>query len=903
MGDVRLTAGSSLSVLGDWLATVAGNLTGSQIYGYKGTRLSFGDTLVSQIRDGGPSGAAGGTNAIQVPSGSIAIGATTTDFRQGAIVQTGNDDHLAVSGTGWFAVADPAGTLTYTRNGEFHVDDGGNLVDAKGNFVLGLFDDSRGLVLDDGTSFVQAATPVQTGVTGNLGGVGVGDRNLAGIVPATATGVFGTPTTVGGIGTVLGTGAGGTSPNGTAIAASTTERPRGVTTDAQGNVYITEGNSPGRFVRMVPKQDGTYFGIPMVANKVYTIAGNGGTGWAGDGTLATATGLNGVQGVAINPAGDMLLASSDRIVFVPTRNGTYFGQAMLANRAYTLADSSTIPAGASFNAVSFDPAGHAFFTSSGPVLPVPIATNVGMIPASDGTYFGQAMMTGSSYVVAGTASNGYGPDGVLATTSNIRSPNGVAFDADGNLFFNDHWRVRMVPRQDGTYFGQAMQANNVYTIAGFSGGMPPADGVPATTGGIEVPSSLSVDPAGNVYFGVTDGGTVYMVPRTSGTYYGRAMQANYVYRIAGNETPGYGGDGGPGTSAQFNLVSRSGVHADGLGVWISDTFNNRIRYLAAGDSVPSSGGAGLVTFLDQPSSGDQDRAVATRFVAGGPIAVGLQRTGSNLPLMTLRSVDGTDTPITISLSDLNNRPSNTAYDNARLIADAINATSNVTGVAVSIVRDRKDPLGTVALVMGHVHRTLSEAFIDFTDPENPAADLTRTGAGILPTVTDSQGNLFHRINVMALCASAPGYDPQPGDHITFDATGQLINQSRGATADSAPPFATGIHVALVNPANVGGLQKSVGSSGFQYTDAAGRLQTGYAGQTKTSAINRFGIQAIGTSTIGAENTLLPQALEASNTSITDQLPELTIAQKVFTSTTKLVAVGNAIVDDLNGLIR
>lgn len=235
---------------------------------------------------------------------------------------------------------------------------------------------------------------------------------------------------------------------------------------------------------------------------------------------------------------------------------------------------------------------------------------------------------------------------------------------------------------------------------------------------------------------------------------------------------------------------------------------------------------------------------------------------------------------------------------------AINAKANLTGVGVSIVRDRKDPDGKVALVMGHINRTLSEDLIDFTDAYNPEADLARSGAGLTKTTTDAQGNVFHTINVKTLTASAPSYRPESGDKITFDATGQMINLSRGAEPGAAPPFATGVHVALIKPSNTGGLEKVAGSSRFGYTDAAGRLTIGYAGQAKTSQIDaRFGIQVVGQSTIGAENRLNPQALEAANTSITDQLPELTIAQKVFSSTSKLVSVGNTIVDDLNGLIR
>jgi flagellar basal body rod protein FlgG len=176
--------------------------------------------------------------------------------------------------------------------------------------------------------------------------------------------------------------------------------------------------------------------------------------------------------------------------------------------------------------------------------------------------------------------------------------------------------------------------------------------------------------------------------------------------------------------------------------------------------------------------------------------------------------------------------------------------------------------------------------------------------GVLGNFTDNQGNIYHKVNIKTLIASSPAYRPLAGDKFSFDGTGQLINNSRGKDATSAPPFATGVHVAIAKFSNQDGLSKTRGSSYFTYSDAAGQIITGYAGQVRTSQIDKtLGLEVSGNSTIGAENTIIPQSLESSNTSITDMLPELTIAQKTFTSNSKVVNVGNSIVDDLNGLIR
>src|SRR3954463_12493896 len=54
-----------------------------------------------------------------------------TDFSQGNIVKSGNETDLALSGSGFFAVNGPNGTL-YTRSGSFHLTSQGILATAEG---------------------------------------------------------------------------------------------------------------------------------------------------------------------------------------------------------------------------------------------------------------------------------------------------------------------------------------------------------------------------------------------------------------------------------------------------------------------------------------------------------------------------------------------------------------------------------------------------------------------------------------------------------------------------------------------------------------------------------------------------------------------------------------------------
>jgi flagellar basal-body rod protein FlgF len=54
-----------------------------------------------------------------------------TDFAQGTLNVTGAQSHLALSGSGFFAVNSPSGTL-YTRNGSFEVKPNGQVTTAEG---------------------------------------------------------------------------------------------------------------------------------------------------------------------------------------------------------------------------------------------------------------------------------------------------------------------------------------------------------------------------------------------------------------------------------------------------------------------------------------------------------------------------------------------------------------------------------------------------------------------------------------------------------------------------------------------------------------------------------------------------------------------------------------------------
>jgi flagellar basal body rod protein FlgG len=91
--------------------------------------------------------------SYQIPKGS-----TKLDFSPGPLKNTESPTDLAISGDGFFEIELEGGELGYTRDGEFHINDQGELVTKQGYPVLGdnggpiIFQDTTGLNFTIGRS-------------------------------------------------------------------------------------------------------------------------------------------------------------------------------------------------------------------------------------------------------------------------------------------------------------------------------------------------------------------------------------------------------------------------------------------------------------------------------------------------------------------------------------------------------------------------------------------------------------------------------------------------------------------------------------------------------------------------------------------------------------------------------
>ncbi len=65
----------------------------------------------------------------------VQVTQSLTDFAQGSLIKTDSPLDVAIEGEGFFAVNTPTG-IRYTRNGNFHLDGLGQLVDKQGNIIM-----------------------------------------------------------------------------------------------------------------------------------------------------------------------------------------------------------------------------------------------------------------------------------------------------------------------------------------------------------------------------------------------------------------------------------------------------------------------------------------------------------------------------------------------------------------------------------------------------------------------------------------------------------------------------------------------------------------------------------------------------------------------------------------------
>jgi sugar lactone lactonase YvrE len=174
-------------------------------------------------------------------------------------------------------------------------------------------------------------------------------------------------------------------------------------------------------------------------------------------------------------------------------------------------------------------------------------------------------------------------DGGPAKDALMESPNGLAFDRNGNLLITDkgNHKIRRVDRNGiiTTFAGTGE--------AGYSG-----DDGPAISAMLYSPTALTVDPDNNIY-----------VSDTGNHVIRRITPDGTIHTVAGNGLVGSDGDGGSALNAR--MVAPAGLASDRLGnLYIADENAYRIRKVDLKGVITTVAGNGM-----EGTRGDGDAAV------------------------------------------------------------------------------------------------------------------------------------------------------------------------------------------------------------------------------------------------------------------------------------------------------
>ena len=390
-------------------------------------------------------------------------------------------------------------------------------------------------------------------------------------------------TTAGIINTVAGNGTSGYSGDGGAATSAELMQPSGVVLDGTGNLYIADqGNNRVRMVN--------------ASGIISTYAGNGTAGYSGDGGAATAAELSGPAIIVLDPAGNLCVADYGNYRIRKIAPGTPAVAAISgpttvatgstitltdATSAGTWSSSSTATATVSTGGVvSGVAAGTVFITYS-------VSNSCGTNAAIYAVTVTSSSSTSCNVITtyAGNGTGAYAGDGGTATAAEINNPNGMCYDASGNLYVADEGNARIRKITPGgvvsTYAGNG--------TTGYTG-----DGGAATAAELTGPTGVAFDASGNLY--ILDGGTSHVR---------KVTPAGIISTVAGSGISGYTGDGGAATAARI-FCPNGGVAIDPSGnLYIADNSNNRIRKVSTSGIITTFAGNGTSGY-----SGDGGAATA-----------------------------------------------------------------------------------------------------------------------------------------------------------------------------------------------------------------------------------------------------------------------------------------------------
>jgi Collagen triple helix repeat (20 copies)/NHL repeat len=303
-------------------------------------------------------------------------------------------------------------------------------------------------------------------------------------------------------------------------------------------------------------------------NNVYTVAGTGTPGYAGDGGQASQAQFLFPADVDVLPDGSYLIAdTANHRVRRVARDGT------IDTVAGTGVEGATGDGGPATEATLRYPDAISVMPDGGFLVVDGLGNRIRRVAPN-----------GVIETVAGTGTEGFSGDGGPATLAELWGPADVAATADGGFLIADfgNGRVRRVA-PDGT----------ITTIAGRSGGGPfGGDGGPALEAAIG-PESVAATADGAVLIGDFSNWRVRKV-----------TPDGIIHTVAGNGDMGFSGDGGPATAAAIFRARKLVAAPDGGFLLVSPN-TGRVRRVSGDGTITTVLGNGTLA-----STGDGGPATA-----------------------------------------------------------------------------------------------------------------------------------------------------------------------------------------------------------------------------------------------------------------------------------------------------
>ena len=344
-------------------------------------------------------------------------------------------------------------------------------------------------------------------------------------------------------------------PNGTVATSCGFSVTPSVAVDANDDIFLTDG------------EEYVVYEVSGSTGKITTIAGTGTSGYSGNGGLATSAEIDpyAYGQIAANSAGTKVWLSDTynfvvRQIIVGGDISAVVGQNSCGGGFSGMGGAATSACIAYPGGITVDSAGDLFTAPSYVTGYSLYALEAPCLEASGSCTPPTGDTTGDIYIVAGNGSyySATAVNGIPGLGVTLYYPAGVLVDPSNNIFVSDtdNCHVRELVNSSGDVNGFAGDGT-----CGYSG-----DGGAATSAEVSYPQGSARDANGNIFFADTNNHIIREV-NTSGD----------ISTFAGTpQSAGYGGDGGPASSA--HLYYPGDVFLDVYGnMYIADTDNHIIR--------------------------------------------------------------------------------------------------------------------------------------------------------------------------------------------------------------------------------------------------------------------------------------------------------------------------------------